>query len=65
MYVFIQINLLFIVDQKEELKPDQPSGASSDSTAGMSMDHLRRYLAEKLGFYDDDDERDESEKIKV
>lgn len=31
-------------DQKEELKSDKPSGGSSDSTAEISMDYLRRYL---------------------
>nr|XP_023026815.1 NAD-dependent protein deacetylase sirtuin-2 [Leptinotarsa decemlineata] len=48
--------------------PDDASAgsisSSSDSTAGMSMDHLRRYLAEKLGFYDKEDQAD-SEKVKV
>lgn len=58
------LKIYILIDEKEDPKPDKP-GASSDSTAGMSMEHLRRYLAEKLGFYDDDDERSETEKPKV
>ncbi|KAJ8925862.1 hypothetical protein NQ315_009714 [Exocentrus adspersus] len=57
-------------DKKEDKIPGESSprtSGSSDSTAGMSMEHLRRYLAEKLGFYDDDDAvtEDETEKVKV
>lgn len=33
-------------------------------TAGMNIDAVRRYLAEKLGFYDPE-EKEDKEKIKV
>ncbi|KAJ8980183.1 hypothetical protein NQ317_011428 [Molorchus minor] len=51
---------------QDKSKPTKPSSTEpSDSTAGMSMEHLRRYLAEKLGFYDDEEQEREEEKIKV
>lgn len=45
---------------------DRTHGASgsSDSTAGVTMEALRKYLAQKLGFYDDDDE-EVPERVKV
>lgn len=55
--------------QGNETEPEETESASSTSTgsssmtAGMNIDAVRKYLAEKLGFYDED--KEDKEKVKV
>ncbi|CAH0551911.1 unnamed protein product [Brassicogethes aeneus] len=50
----------------KQSKGENAEAGASDSTSGMSVNALRRYLEEKLGFYDDDDvEKPSVEKVKV
>ncbi|KAF5270206.1 hypothetical protein FQA39_LY08420 [Lamprigera yunnana] len=51
-------------DVTEDVGEDRPSSASGPSSSGsLSVETLRRYLAEKLGFLDSEPE--EKEKVKV